>query len=518
MISLQPAKDLAKMTAKPIKTRFAPSPTGLLHIGGARTALFSWAFARKNGGSFALRVEDTDLARSTDASTQAILDGMRWLGLDWDEGPVYQAQWGDWHRELAQKLIDQGLAFRCFDGQKSADSADGAAPKKGEKAYRSPWRDRAAGPDAAEGPFAVRFKAPDSGDVTFTDLVKGSIRLPAAQMDDWVILRSDGSPTYNFACAADDWRMGITHVIRGDDHVANTPKQILVWQALGAEPPQFAHLPMLLDASGKKLSKRNQGEAGKNDFPTDLDAMRQAGLTAPGLVNYLARLGWAHGDDEVFTLEQFTQWFDLSGVNPAPAKVNLAKLHWVNAQHLKAMDDADLWAWAKERAGDALPASAPATWPDVAAALRARGRDTQAMERDVATLAGFWTENEGRALIDRLSGAANAAADPSIQPAFALAAQAAASAPWTPDGLDAAVKGAAESAGVEFGPFARALREKLTGASVSLPIPAMLLALGREKACAALTALAAGGAAAADADVEGAPGATQRSGAPRAMR
>jgi len=481
---------MTQNTDRPVKTRFAPSPTGLLHVGGARTALFSWAFARKNKGTFALRVEDTDLARSTAASTQAILDGMKWLGLDWDEGPVYQAQSADWHRDLAQTLIEQGFAFRCFDADKSAGSADGgAAQRKGADAYRSPWRDHAASPADGEGPFAVRFRAPDSGNVDFVDQIKGLVPMPAQQMDDWVILRSDGSPTYNFACAADDWRMGITHVIRGDDHVANTPKQILVWRALGAQEPLFAHLPMLLDANGKKLSKRNQGEDSKNSFPSDLGAMQAAGLTPEGLVNYLARLGWGHGDDEVFTLDQFVDWFTLDAVNPAPAKVNLTKLHWLNAQHLKSMDDARLWAWGRSRAGEALPAIAPDTWGDVAAILRARGRDTAAVEKDFGILAGFLAESQ-----DLAARAQPLAQDDPLRPAFAAAAIKLVSAPWTAEGLDAALKAAAAEGGSEFGPFAKAFRQRLTDAAVSLPIPAMLMALGQPKAWALAATFAGPGA------------------------
>jgi len=314
-----------------IRTRFAPSPTGFLHIGGARTALYSWAYARRQGGTFILRIEDTDLERSTEASVQAILDGMDWLGLNYDEGPFYQMHRMPRYRETVQKLLDEGKAYYCYASKEELDELREAQRAKGEKPrYDGRWRpENAKGmtPPAGVNPV-VRFKNPLDGDVTFEDLVKGPITVSNTELDDLVIARPDGTPTYNFCVVVDDWDMSITHVIRGDDHVNNTPRQINILRALGAELPQYAHVPMILGSDGERLSKRHGA--------VSVMQYHEEGFLPEALLNYLARLGWSHGDDEIFDLKQFVEWFDLGHVSRSPAQFNPEKLLWLNQQYMKS--------------------------------------------------------------------------------------------------------------------------------------------------------------------------------------
>jgi len=322
-----------------IRTRFAPSPTGYLHIGGARTALFSWAYARKHGGKFVLRIEDTDLERSTAQSTQAILDGMAWLGLDYDEGPLYQMQRLARYHEVAEQLLRTGHAYYCYCSREELDAMreqQRAASLKPR--YDGRWRDSRETPPAGVKPV-VRLKNPLEGEVTFKDLIKGEITVANSELDDLVLLRGDGVPTYNFGVVIDDLDMNITHVIRGDDHVNNTPRQINILKALGAPLPQYAHVPMILGADGERLSKRH-GAVSVMQYWED-------GYLPEALVNYLARLGWSHGDEEIFSREQLVEWFDLSNINRSPAKFNPEKLQWLNQQYLKAADNERLAELAK---------------------------------------------------------------------------------------------------------------------------------------------------------------------------
>jgi glutamyl-tRNA synthetase len=308
-----------------VRTRFAPSPTGYLHIGGARTALFSWAYARRHGGAFVLRVEDTDVERSTQESVQAILDGLKWLGIDWDEGPEFQMQRLARYKEVAEQLIASGHAYRDYMPKAELDALRAQQTARGEK----PRYDRAIGQKyRGEGPAPIRFKTPQEGEVGWNDLVKGPIAFPNAELDDLVILRADGVPTYNFGVVVDDLDMKMTHVIRGDDHVNNTPRQIHIFNALGKPLPQFGHVPMILGADGERLSKRHGA--------VSVLQYRDDGYLPEALVNYLARLGWSHGDDEIFSKEQFVQWFDLEHVSRSPAQFNPEKLAWINQQYLKA--------------------------------------------------------------------------------------------------------------------------------------------------------------------------------------
>lgn len=318
-----------------IRTRFAPSPTGFLHIGGVRTALFSWAFARKHHGKFVLRIEDTDLERSTAESVQAILDGMHWVGLDYDEGPFYQTKRFDRYGEVLQQLLAAGHAYYDYTTKEELDAMRQEAEAKGEHFwYDRRWRPEEGKtlPPVPEGVQpVVRFKMPLTGETAWEDLVKGHIAIANHDLDDLIIARADGSPTYNFCVVVDDFDMGITHVIRGDDHVNNTPKQINILLAMGAELPQYAHLPMILNEKGAKMSKRR-------DAVSVVDYDRQ-GILPEALLNYLARLGWGHGDDEFFTMDQFIDWFDLKDVSPSASRFDHEKLLWLNAQHIKASDD-----------------------------------------------------------------------------------------------------------------------------------------------------------------------------------
>ena len=314
------------------RVRFAPSPTGALHIGGARTALFNWLFARHEGGTFILRIEDTDLERSTKEHEQSILEGMRWLGMDWDEGPYYQTQRMDLYREHVQQLLEAGKAYPCtcapeeLEAKRQQALAEGRKPK-----YDGTCRNGPAHPDR---PAAIRFRCPEEGVTEFHDICRGMIRFENRELDDLIIARSDGSPTYNFTVVVDDVTMRITHVIRGDDHINNTPRQVLLYQALGYPVPEFAHLPMIYGSDKKKLSKRHGA--------TSVTEYEDMGYLPDGLVNYLARLGWSHGDQELFSREELIGKFDLAEVGSSPSIFDFEKLGWINAQHMAKLTDEKL--------------------------------------------------------------------------------------------------------------------------------------------------------------------------------
>jgi len=321
-----------------IRTRFAPSPTGYLHIGGARTALFSWAYARKHGGTFILRIEDTDVERSTPEAVQAILDGMKWLNLGYDEGPFYQMQRMERYKEVIHQMLDEGTAYHCYTSAEELDAIRETQRARGEKPrYDGRWRPDMGKvlpePPAGVKPV-VRFKNPTNGMVGWKDLVKGYIGFNNNELDDLIIARADGTPTYNFCVVVDDWDMGITHVIRGEDHVNNAPRQINILKALGATVPQYAHLSMILGDDGTKLSKRH-GAVSVMQYDED-------GYLPEAVINYLARLGWSHGDEEIFSAEQFCKWFDLDHITPSAAQFNTEKLNWVNQHYLKSADVARL--------------------------------------------------------------------------------------------------------------------------------------------------------------------------------
>ena len=321
-----------------VRTRFAPSPTGYLHIGGARTALFSWAYARRHGGQFILRIEDTDVARSTPEAVQAILDGMKWLGLEHDEGPFYQMQRMDRYKAVIAQMLAEGSAYYCYTSREELDALRAEQEARKEKPrYDGRWRPESGKtlPAVPEGiQPVVRFKNPIGGVVAWDDAVKGRIEFSNDELDDLIIARADGTPTYNFCVVVDDWDMGITHVIRGDDHVNNTPRQINILQALKAPVPIYGHLSMILGDDGQKLSKRRNAVA-----VTDYD---DACYLRDAIINYLARLGWSHGDEEMFSREQFVEWFDLDHITASAAQFNTEKLNWLNQQYLKTADDAYL--------------------------------------------------------------------------------------------------------------------------------------------------------------------------------
>ena len=328
-----------------VKTRFAPSPTGYLHIGGVRTALFSWAFARKHKGEFLLRIEDTDLERSTAESVNIILDGMNWVGLHYDNADdvVYQTRRFERYKEVIAQLLASGHAYHCYASKEELEAMREKAEKEGTATYDRRWRPEAGKtlPEIPEGRDpVVRFKTPLDGVTKWHDLVKGEISIPNEALDDLIIARADGTPTYNFCVVVDDWDMGITHVIRGDDHVNNTPKQINILKAIGANLPEYAHLPMILNEQGKKISKRSGDTVAITDFG-------QMGILPEAMLNYLARLGWAHGDDEFFTMKQFTEWFDLKDVSPSASRMDLKKLYWINGEHIKATPNHELAALVK---------------------------------------------------------------------------------------------------------------------------------------------------------------------------
>ncbi|MBN9423628.1 MAG: glutamate--tRNA ligase [Candidatus Accumulibacter sp.] len=328
-----------------IRTRFAPSPTGFLHIGGARTALFSWAYARRHAGQFILRIEDTDVARSTPEAVQAIIDGMDWLGLAHDEGHFYQRQRMDRYKAVIQQMLAAGTAYHCYTTPEELDRMREEQRAKGLKPrYDGTWRPEPGKtlptPPAGAQPV-VRFKNPLDGVVAWDDLVKGRIEIANAELDDLVIARADGTPTYNFCVVVDDWEMQISHVIRGDDHVNNTPRQINILQALGAQVPLYAHLSMILGDDGQKLSKRH-GAVSVMQYDED-------GYLPEAVLNYLARLGWSHGDEEVFSMAQFCEWFDLDHITPSAAQFNTEKLNWLNAHYLKQSDNERLAALVRPR-------------------------------------------------------------------------------------------------------------------------------------------------------------------------
>lgn len=321
------------------RTRFAPSPTGFLHIGGARTALFSWAYAKKNNGTFILRVEDTDVERSTQESVDSILHAMDWLGLDYAEGPFYQMQRMARYKQVIQQMLVDGSAYYCYCSREELDEMREEQRARGDKPRYDRRCRELTQPRAGVTPV-VRFKNPIDGVVAWDDLVKGRIEIANSELDDLIIARSDGTPTYNFCVVVDDLDMKITHVTRGDDHVNNTPRQINILRALGATPPLYAHLPMILRDDGQKMSKRRD--------PVSVMQYRDMGILPEALLNYLARLCWGHGDDEVFSIEQFVEWFDLDNISASPARFDMKKLFWVNAQHIKTLSNEQLLALVSE--------------------------------------------------------------------------------------------------------------------------------------------------------------------------
>jgi len=328
-----------------VVTRFAPSPTGFLHVGGARTALYSWLYAKSQGGKFILRIEDTDIERSTQEAIDAILEGMEWLGLVWDDGPYYQTQRFERYNEVIEQLLAEGKAYKCFLPAAELDAIREEQMSKGEKPrYPGTWRDRTDHPQ--DQPFAIRFKTPQTGSVVVKDHIRGNIEIANAELDDLIIRRTDGVPTYNFCVVVDDWDMGITHVVRGEDHINNTPRQINILQALGAPIPEYAHVSMILGDDGKKLSKRHGA--------VSVMQYRDDGYLPQALLNYLVRLGWSHGDQEIFSLDEMIELFSLDAIGQSASAFNTDKLIWLNQHYMRALPPelvADYARWHFEQQG-----------------------------------------------------------------------------------------------------------------------------------------------------------------------
>jgi glutamyl-tRNA synthetase len=452
-----------------LRTRFAPSPTGYLHIGGARTALYCWLEARHRGGQFILRVEDTDRERSTDEAVQAILDGMDWLGLKPDEGPFFQTQRMDRYRTVAQQLLDAGKAYWAYESKEEIEAMRAAAMARGEKPrYSGAYRERNE-PHREDPNRVLRFKTPQTGSVVFEDKVKGRIEWDNAELDDLVLIRSDGFPTYNFAVVVDDIDMGITEVIRGDDHVNNTPRQINIYHALDAQVPTFAHLPMILGPDGQKLSKRH-GAVGVMQY-------REDGYLPHALLNYLVRLGWSHGDQEIFSIAEMIALFDIADVNQSASRFDFAKLGWLNQQYLKNDDPRALapeLAWHLQRLG--VEVSKGPDPAEVVVALRDRVQTL----KEMAERAKIWYapieqwDDKAVAKHLRAEGAADVLR--------AAHAQFESLIDWSPAGIHAAIEQVAAQRNLGMGKVAQPLRVAITGTQVSPSIEHTVYLAGRNEA------------------------------------
>jgi glutamyl-tRNA synthetase len=451
-----------------IRTRFAPSPTGYLHIGGARTALFCWAYAKKHGGTFILRIEDTDRERSTRESVEAILEAMQWLGLDY-EGPYSQMDRLERYRIAAEQLIAKDHAYYCYASRDELEALREHQRARGEKPrYDGRWRPENAKKHGLKPPSGaqpvVRFRNPDTGEVTFNDLVKGPITVANGELDDLVLLRADGIPTYNFGVVVDDIDMAITHVIRGDDHVNNTPRQINIYRALGTSLPRFAHAPMILGADGERLSKRHGA--------VSVTQYRDDGYLPEAMVNYLARLGWSHGDEEMFSREQLISWFDLEHISQSPARFNPEKLAWLNAQYLKGTDEARLAALAGPfllRDGCDLAKGPPLA--RVAALLKERAITIEELA-DAAVY--FYRPLEPSDELKKQHYT------PDVKPALADLRERLAKIEWKRESISEALKGVVASYKLKLPKIAMPLRVMVTGAAQTPSIDATLELIGRD--------------------------------------
>jgi glutamyl-tRNA synthetase len=452
--------------SQPIRTRFAPSPTGFLHIGGARTALFCWLAARATQGQFVLRIEDTDRQRSTAESVQAILDGMAWLGLDADEGPFYQSERMDRYREVVDDLLESGQAYRCYCSKERLERLREEAMDAGDKPrYDGHCRDLEQAPEGVEP--VIRFRNPLEGSVTFDDRVRGRIEVSNAELDDLVIMRADGSPTYNFAVVIDDLDMNINLVIRGDDHINNTPRQINIYRALGAEPPEFGHVPMILGDDGARLSKRHGA--------VSVMAWRDQGYVPDALVNYLARLGWSHGDQEVFSRDELIELFDIADVNHKASRFDMQKLNWLNQHYLREGDRDQIHSelvWHFQRAG--LHAE---NGPPLADLIDVQADRAETLVELVERSRPFYEE-----FSNYEHGAAKKHLRPVAgEPLEALKKRLVELSHWTPEELQAAVQATVDELGIGFGKIGMPLRVALMGHGESPSIDKTLWLMGRER-------------------------------------
>jgi len=459
-----------------VRTRFAPSPTGFLHIGGARTALFSWAFAKKHGGTFILRIEDTDVARSTPEAVQAILDGMQWLGLHHDEGPFYQMQRMDRYKEVIQKMLQEGSAYYCYCSKEELDALREAQMQQGIKPrYDGRWRPeegKVLPAPPQDVPPVIRFRNPKEGHVVWNDLVKGEISIANQELDDLIIARADGTPTYNFCVVVDDWEMDITHVIRGDDHVNNTPRQINMLKALGATIPEYAHLSMILGDDGQKLSKRH-GAVSVMQYDDD-------GYLPEAVLNYLARLGWSHGDEEIFSMQQFCEWFDLDHITPSAAQFNTEKLNWLNAHYIKQASAEKLTSEMKKRL--AKLNIAVSEQPDLAAVVDLYKERANTLNELAESIAYFYR----KPVIDPAAAEKHLTAD--IRPVIAQLAQMLKTVDWQPEAIHHAINEVVAQHQLKFPKVAMPLRVMLTGIAQSPSIDQVMALLGRDEVLARINA------------------------------
>jgi glutamyl-tRNA synthetase len=449
-----------------VRTRFAPSPTGYLHIGGARTALYCWLYAHKMKGTFILRIEDTDLERSTPESVQAILDGMEWLELNYDEGPFYQTKRFDRYAEVIEGMLRDGLAYRCYCSKERLEKLrEEQMAAKQKPRYDGHCRDLKEQRDES---FCVRFKNPQEGEVSFDDLVRGKVTFANTELDDLIIARSDGTPTYNFTVVVDDADMRITHVLRGDDHINNTPRQINILRALGATPPLYAHLPMILGGDGKRLSKRHGA--------VSVMQYREDGFLPEALLNYLARLGWSHGDQEIFSKSELINLFEITGINRAPAAFNLDKLLWLNQHYIKNGERSHVikeLTWQMEQQGIDIN-----NGPDLNAVISAQAERTKTL-KEMAERSRYFYEDV--ALTDEMLQHVNAEIKPALTQ---VREQLSSLAEWSKEPIHAVLAAAAEANGLKIGKVAQPLRVLMTGGTVSPPIDTTIELVGRDRALA----------------------------------
>lgn len=454
-------------TEKPV-LRFAPSPTGMLHIGGARTALFNWLYARHTGGTFLLRIEDTDRERSTPEAVNAILGGLEWLGLDWDGQTIYQFARAGRHREIAEQMLAMGRAYRCFatpeelEQMRAEQKAAGKPPR-----YDGRWRDRSPGEAPAGAPFVIRLKAEQTGETVVHDVVQGDVTFRNDQLDDMILLRSDGTPTYMLAVVVDDYDMGVTHVIRGDDHLNNAARQLQIIKAMGWPEPTYGHVPLIHGPDGAKLSKRHGALA--------VEAYRDMGYLPETMRNYLLRLGWSHGDDEIIPTSQAVEWFNLESIGRSPARLDFKKLDNLNAHYIRATDDAKL----ASMIGETRPLTAVARQRLIAAMPGLKERAKTMVE--LSSAAEFLFDDGPRALDE--------AAQKNIAPQIiAEVLPALEATDWTGPALEAAARAFADAKGQKLGQVAQPLRAALTGKGNSPPLFDMMAVLGREESLVRLKA------------------------------
>jgi glutamyl-tRNA synthetase len=465
-----------KNMTKPVVTRFAPSPTGYLHIGGARTALFNWLFARHHGGKMLLRIEDTDRERSTEAATAAILDGLRWLGLDWDGDAISQYERAPRHREVAEELVTRGKAYYCYCSQEELVAMRELAAKEGRPPrYDGRWRDRPASEAPAGVKPVIRIKSPQTGDTLVSDTVQGEIRFPNKDLDDFILLRSDGNPTYMHAVVVDDHDMGVTHIIRGDDHLTNAARQTIIYQGMDWDVPVMAHLPLIHGADGAKLSKRH-GALG-------VEAYREMGYLPAGLLNYLAKLGWNHGEDEIMTIPQMIEWFDTKDVNKGAARFDFVNLADVNGHHMRNADP----AWLTDVVVETIPflsnhaSVAQLAAPEKRAQLARAMPGLQLRAKTLVELADsalYLVAKRPLAMDEKAAGILN---DEGVEMLRAVYPLFKAANEWTAASLDAVVRQLAEEKSLKLGKVAQPLRAALTGRSTSPGVFDVLEVLGREE-------------------------------------